>query len=98
MTETKGFLPTNKKMPPHIKEKKMQKNTIHPAAPNFQLKKKEKRKKEKEGRKLRPMVVRSRPDPRQCRADSRLAGHRDPRLGLTGVFLWLFFGFSFRWV
>jgi hypothetical protein len=51
----------------------MQKNTIHPAVPNFQLKKKEKRKKEKEGRKLRPMMVRSRPDPRQCRGDSRPA-------------------------
>jgi hypothetical protein len=74
MAETKGFLSTNKKMPPHIKkEKKKQKNTIHLAAPNFQLKKKEKRKKEKEGRKLRPMVVRSRPDPQQCRADSRPA-------------------------
>jgi hypothetical protein len=36
-------------MSPHIKEKKMQKNTIHPAVPNFQLKKKEKRR--REGRK-----------------------------------------------
>jgi hypothetical protein len=99
MAESKGFLPTNKKMPSHIKRKKMQKNAIHLAAANFQLKKKEKRKKrkkEKEGRKLRPTAVQSRPT-----AGLDLASHRDPRLGLAGRgfgFFFFFLVFPKRWV
>jgi hypothetical protein len=72
----------------------MQKNTRHLATPNFQLKKKEKRKKEKEGRKLRPTVERSRPDPRQCRADSRPAWIWLATETLDLVSPAFFFGFS----
>jgi hypothetical protein len=63
----------------------MPKKTLHPTVADFQLKKKQKRNKEKEeGRKLRP-TMQSRPT-----ASLDLASHRDPRLGLANVFLWFF--------
>jgi hypothetical protein len=42
------ILPITHKLTLHTKRKKMHKKNLHPAAPDFQLKKKEKRKKEEE--------------------------------------------------